>query len=476
MTRYLFLLICLTFLYFPTTAQMEVIYDSTGDTPQLKLTETDANGFGRIKFNNGGNDHWDIAGGTGTLDLLNFFFWDGSSGENIISIDGAERGVQIGEFPQTISPNSSKLSVYNDGSNANNNRNNGIFVYMDQAASQIRRGISCQVRGEGEGEGEGQKYGVQALAASSGNTKVGVEGFAGGGKGANYGVYGIVNNSGTNNYGVYGYSTTNDANTWAGYFDGDLNYTGTLTNISDGRMKKSIKKMNRTLEKVMQLQPKNYEFDHKKFHFANLPEGNQYGFISQEVEELFPELVHTAIHSFNDLSDPDQPKSNPTEIKTLNYIGFIPILTRAIQEQQSELEDVVQLAEQLETENAQLRTQNNDLAERLNRIEQKLAGMSLPNSTTNVISATVSNAMLAQNAPNPFSENTSIHFHIPEQIQQASLQIVDMNGNVLKNIVIAARGAGQLDLQARTLSAGSYSYQLVLDGQITETRKMILTK
>jgi hypothetical protein len=49
-----------------------------------------------------------------------------------------------------------------------------------------------------------------------------------------------------------------------------------------------------------------------------------YGFIAQEVEKIFPEFVVT------------DGKKN----KMIGYSGFIPILTKGIQEQQQQIEEL----------------------------------------------------------------------------------------------------------------------------------------
>jgi hypothetical protein len=53
---------------------------------------------------------------------------------------------------------------------------------------------------------------------------------------------------------------------------------------------------------------------------------------------------------------------------------------------------------------------------------------------------------------------------------------LDQNGRIIKTIPIQATGDGQVTLQANLLSAGTYSYALILDGQVMETKQMVLTK
>lgn len=103
---------------------------------------------------------------------------------------------------------------------------------------------------------------------------------------------------------------------------------GSYYYISDVRLKKDIHPVaDQTLSKIMLLNPVNYLMKEE--------EGNSkkhIGFISQEVEKLYPEVVQ---------------ESNG--IKTMNYSGLIPILTKGIQEQQQQIET-------MQKDNADLKT------------------------------------------------------------------------------------------------------------------------
>jgi len=99
---------------------------------------------------------------------------------------------------------------------------------------------------------------------------------------------------------------------------GDINYSGALSNVSDARLKRNILSISNALDIVLRLRPVSYE---KR---ANLLSNDytmkQLGFIAQEVEKVLPNSVNTA----------------PTAdaIKSVDYISIIPVLTKALQEQQ----------------------------------------------------------------------------------------------------------------------------------------------
>ena len=95
--------------------------------------------------------------------------------------------------------------------------------------------------------------------------------------------------------------------------------------------------------KVKAVKPGDYLFiqdgDGATMHFAK---GLQHGFIAQELEQVFPELVQ------DEISVLPGTKNERIEYKSVNYLGMIPVLTKAIQEQQAYIELLEQRIEALE--------------------------------------------------------------------------------------------------------------------------------
>lgn len=154
-------------------------------------------------------------------------------------------------------------------------------------------------------------------------------------------VYGVVAQaSGTSN--VFGILATAPASAtnYAGYFNGNLHVTGSFTVTSDERLKDNVAAIQGSLEKVMQLQPKEYFYNSGKYPGLNLPKEKQFGLIAQEVASVIPEIV-------KEESVPVKP-GNPgprgehiyesEKYQGVNYIAMIPILVQAIQEQQKQIE------------------------------------------------------------------------------------------------------------------------------------------
>ncbi len=123
---------------------------------------------------------------------------------------------------------------------------------------------------------------------------------------------------------------------------------GSLITGSDLRLKKDIQLLGPVLPAIMQLQPKIYHYKDNK---DNAP--LSYGFIAQEAEQLFPDLVFT---------------KGDDGMKAIAYQEFTVIAIKAIQEQQKQIE---QLKEQnkLLIEEQQKTMQR--LEERIKALENK---------------------------------------------------------------------------------------------------------
>lgn len=117
---------------------------------------------------------------------------------------------------------------------------------------------------------------------------------------------------------------------------------------SDRRLKRDVMGLDKVLDRMMLLQPVSYHYN-----FENPDANRSIGFLAQDVQGLFPELVgHT-----NSLDG--------QQYLALNYAGFSVLTVKAIQEQQNQIES-------LQTENAALRQRTDDLEARLAKLEQLL--------------------------------------------------------------------------------------------------------
>jgi hypothetical protein len=96
------------------------------------------------------------------------------------------------------------------------------------------------------------------------------------------------------------------------------------------------------------------------------------------------------------------------------------------------------------------------------------------NSLTGTSYATL-NLRQQGNVPNPFAEQTSISYFIPEDVTTAQIMFFDISGRVIKTVDVQ-KGKGIITVFASNLSSGTYNYSLLVDGKPVETKKMVKMK
>ena len=180
----------------------------------------------------------------------------------------------------------------------------------------------------------------------------------------------------------------------------------------------------------------------KKFHKNLENDGPHFGFLAQEVKEVYPELVHTDKDGY----------------MYIDYIGMIPLLVNAIGELNSQIE--------------QLKAENSELNQAVINAQSPAVGNSQP---SQIADDFMRNA-LYQNAPNPFTTSTTIAMSLRSDVTQAVLYVFDMQGGLLKTIPVDDRGNVSVTINGGELNAGMYIYSLVADGNEVASKRMILTK
>lgn len=83
---------------------------------------------------------------------------------------------------------------------------------------------------------------------------------------------------------------------------------------------------------------------------------------------------------------------------------------------------------------------------------------------------------LLQNVPNPFSGETEVRLNVPSNTRQASLIVYDLLGVKRKNLSLTERGNTAVRLSGDELGTGSYVYTLVLDGEVADSKIMVVVK
>jgi hypothetical protein len=251
--------------------------------------------------------------------------------------------------------------------------NNGVFGYAygslhdnygiwDSADNAIdgwdNRGVMGYAR---SATATGWNYGVTGWAGYSNYTNIAVGAYtdeSSSTSATNYGVSAratATTTTGTN-YGIYS-EASNGAVNYAGFFNGNVAVTGIFTQPSDGKLKEDIQPISSILGKISALKPVSFYYNSKGKSFLQLPEDLQYGFVAQDMEQVFPNLVANQIIDMNSTGKGSKnsegqkriQESNKQEFKGINYTGLISILTQGIKEQQEQIIELQTKNRELET-------------------------------------------------------------------------------------------------------------------------------
>ena len=392
-----------------------------------------------------------------------------------------------GTFSSNSIANGTALYGSESGSNSYGVRGYGQYAGVLGSGTTIGVYASASL-GEGVYATCTNGYGVEATSSNS----IGVYGIGATGvfaTGTNYGSYGSVTTN-TGYYGVYGYvpGSTAGGHTqigvygyninygygvegycyhgsgvygstfdgWAGYFAGNVYTTGSYQS-SDKRLKQNINDISNALDVINKLLPKEYEYRQDgNFKLMNLPKGRHYGLIAQDLEQVLPNLVRETQFDPR-TSMPSQPldstgkmqlsadgqQAEMIDFKAVNYTELIPVLIKAVQEQQQEIAELKQTINKL----------------------QSGAGQT-----------TVLSGALEQNVPNPYNNSSTIRYHVPQTAGSAKLLITDERGVLLKAITLSDRGSGQVTFDSGSLAAGVYNYSLWIDNKQVDTKQMVIAK
>ncbi len=139
-----------------------------------------------------------------------------------------------------------------------------------------------------------------------------------------------------------------------------------FTNFSDQRFKFNVQNNVQGIDFIKRLNPVSYQFDYDELHkfyqkrnkaIPNAPKskGNemiQVGFMAQDIEKLCKEMNF-------DFGAVDKPDDINEGIYGLRYTAFVPVLVKAVQEQQAQIET--------------LKTENNQLKQKVEKIDEMQA-------------------------------------------------------------------------------------------------------
>jgi hypothetical protein len=286
--------------------------------------------------------------------------------------------------------------------------------------------------------------------------------------------------------GVYGEANVPDTyvgQAYAAYFAGAvLTSGGSLWGASDQSFKDSIQALANTDSLLMQLET--VSFNYKQTGNAqqlNLPKGIRYGVLAQQVEQVLPSVVREVTHpAMYDTSGVET--SAAFTYKVVDMSQLVPLMLTDLQKKTIQNGLLTNRIDSLETTVGAL-TSRLDLLE--NCLSALIPGLcsnqsALPINGTNGIANTQTiglsdgkSVVLDQNVPNPFAESTVIRYYIPTSVIKAQLHFYDASGRLVNTMEVTGRGEGHVSVFAQDLSSGIYTYALVADAQVIDTKRMM---
>jgi hypothetical protein len=261
-------------------------------------------------------------------------------------------------------------------------------------------------------------------------------------------------------YGIWATADHNCQNAWAGYFDGNVTVMGTFSNPSDIAIKENIAPITSILDDLTQLNPVQFDYRTSQFPQLGLPTGNQFGFIAQDVELIFPDLVYT--HTTPKMYDMEGNLIRDSiTLKEIDYVRIVPLAIQGIKE--------------LKDENDSLKAIIASYEDRLTSIENILSSCCSQSKSASVevviqtkpVVVPSNNNQLGQNYPNPFKTVTTFTYTIADD-GFVEFVIEDSFGKKIVTTVSQnqTKGSYSFDWEPTNLSPGIYFYSLRVNGEI----------
>ena len=221
--------------------------------------------------------------------------------------------------------------------------------------------------------------------------------------------------------------------------------------LSDSTLKTNVSALTNAMSLITQMQPVKFYWD--TINHTWLPASAQVGMIAQQMNNIVPQVV------FKDTAG----------YYNIQYGRLVPVLVEGIKE--------------LNQHNTQKDSVINSLNDRLTTLEGivtqccQQTGNNAKTTNNNTINVELANdAVLYQNIPNPFGEETMINYYIPENNSNAKIIFFDMYGQSMKEVPLTETGSGNIHVDSKNLASGIYSYSLIINGKVIDTKKMVRNK
>jgi len=275
-----------------------------------------------------------------------------------------------------------------------------------------------------------------------------------------YGLYASALGGSAGNYSVYGKLPTGSGVNWSGFFEGAISAAG-VSFPSDVNLKTGIEDLDSPMDLLQQLQPKMYEYRCDEYPQMGLPGGQWYGFIAQEVQQVFPQFVtpsHQPAHvdSLGNEVDP------AVDYLALSTTDIIPILVAAVQEEHA-------AREALNDSLAAVRQQLDEQAVRLDQLESLITDCcerSQPrNAPTGGAGTTIETDLRI--IPNPVADRTELRYSVgTEGTVRLSITAPDGRTVLVRDEGMRATGTYSYGWDTTAMAPGTYHCTLYVNEEL----------
>lgn len=249
---------------------------------------------------------------------------------------------------------------------------------------------------------------------------------------------------------------------YAGYFDGNVKVTGSLqgdvVNSADVNAKntQTLRPINSALDGIASANPFMYIVRTQVPGIGTgivLDSATQTGTVAPISDPIAPFGksyyaldVNAVKQSFPALIIKDAQGN-----EYVNYTQLVPILVQAIKELKTELDDLKEAVAS--------------------------SGTRKVNAATNIATNTLDEGWgsISQNTPNPFTGQSTVRVSVPDDASDAYIDILTLNGASVKRIPVS-NGLSEVSLSSFEFAPGTYLYTLVVNGKVSETRRMIVNR
>lgn len=211
-----------------------------------------------------------------------------------------------------------------------------------------------------------------------------------------------------------------------------------IYNVSDARVKKDVADVKDGLLSLTQLRPVTYRWASpsiadgtvamEKLKYGSDEHELQYGFIAQEVEEIFPDMVST----------------DSAGNKAINYTSLIPILVKSVQELQ---EQISMQASVIDNLNSRVAMQSS-----MEILQERIISCS----------------------PNPTHGEMTISYSLLPRTTDARILVTNLVGTAVLSVECNILDTS-VDLNLGGVVSGVYLATLICNGEVMDSRQIVVS-